>query len=97
MSYRETMEMYCKATVLPFAEHMLTWEPKAFPEWKECMYYQAWHGKVIASSGFVKHVPRSSKTSLEDLPPEFQEAVKHALPFYEKLYSVRSVPNGVCA
>ena len=90
------MEMYCKATGLPFAEHMLTWESKTFPEWKECMYYEAMHSQVIASSGFVKNTRRSSKTSLEDLPPELQEAVKHALPFYEKLYSVRSVPNGVC-
>jgi len=49
---------------------------------------------VIASSGFVKRVPESSKASLKDLhvPSELQEAVKHALPFYEKLYSVRSVP-----
>lgn len=87
--------MYCRTTGLPFAEHMLTWEPKVFPEWKECLRYQAWHGKVIASSGFVKRVPESSKASLKDLhvPSELQEAVKHALPFYEKLYSVRSVPT----
>ena len=88
--------MYCKTTGLPFTEHMLTWEPKTFPEWKECVYYKAWYGKVMASSGFVKHAARSTKTSLNDLPPEYQEAVKHALPFYEKLRRVRSVPNVVC-
>ena len=90
------MEMYCKTTGLPFTKHMLTWESKAFPEWKECVHYQAWFGKVIASSGFTKHSPGSSETSLTDLPPEYQEAVKHALPFYEKLYRVRSVPDGMC-
>ena len=89
------MEMYCRTTGLPYAEHMLTWEPKVFAEWKECMHYQVWHGKVMASSGFVKHVPSNSKSSLKDLPSEIQEAVKSALPFYEKLYSVRRVPNGM--
>ena len=88
-------EMYCKTTGLPFAEHMLTWEPKTFPEWKECLYYKAWHGKVIASSGFMNHAARSTKISLNDLPCEYQEAVKHALPFYEKLHKIRRVPNAM--
>ena len=87
------MEMYCKATGLPFSEHMMRWEPKAFPEWIDCPYYQAWHGQVIESSGFK---PPSStqpgQSEFDSLPPECQEEVKRAQPYYEKLYSLRSTP-----
>ena len=87
------MKLYCNATGLSFSEDMLTWEPKVFPRWKQCQDYELSHGDIIASTGFKKYSPSKYDTlRLEDLPPEYQEAVKHALPFYEKLHSVRALP-----
>ena len=95
---RVMMKLYCNATGLPFSEDMLTWEPREIPRWKQCPNYQEWHGEVMTSSGFKKDSPaRYNTLRLEDLSPVFQEAVKHALPFYEKLHSVRTLPSsGVC-
>ena len=87
------MKMYCMATDLPFSEDMLSWESRVIPKWKECQHYQVWHGEVMTSSGFKKHSPsRSSTLRLEDLPSDYQEIVKQALPLYEKLHSVRTLP-----
>ena len=88
--------MYCSSTGLPFSEHMLTWEPNAFPEWKRTLFYEDFHNKVMASSGFIGISPAgSSEKSLEALPPDFQAAVKDAMPVYEKLYSVRTRPIAI--
>ena len=87
------LNMYCNVTGLPFSEDMLTWEPKVFPRWKQCQGYEIYHGEVIASSGFKKYSPwRSNTLQLEDIPPAYQEALEDALPFYEKLHSVRTLP-----
>ena len=88
------MKTYCSATCLPFSEEMLTWEPGLFPKWKEDPCYQIWLGEVMTSSGFKKFSPSSSPTlKVKDLPCDLQEAVKHALPFYEKLHTVRTLPS----
>ena len=89
------MEKYCQMTGLPYNEDMLTWEPSMVEDWKDCVRYDIWHGDILKSNGFFKHSPRTSLPSITDLESAQQEAVKHALPFYEKLYSVRYVPNGV--
>ena len=84
------MEMYCRETGLPFSENMLSWEPKVLPDWEQC---PAWYRGVMKSTGFEKAAGKS--TVDPDLLPEFQDAVKEALPYYEKLYSVRRLPISV--
>lgn len=90
---RETMELYCRATDLPFSEDMLNWEPKFFPEWDKCTNAPVWHKGVTESSGFIKHSSSKSRASLNDLPLDFQQSVKNNLAFYEKLKSVSSRPT----
>ena len=41
----------------------------------------------MTSTDFVKHAEKQTKSSA-DLLPEFQSAVKNALPYYEKLNSL---------
>ena len=83
--FREAMEAYCNATGLPFSENMLTWEPNQKLEWMGFDNDYVWHGKAIASSGFIVS-KESSQPQMSDLPPDFQEAVKKALPFYEIMH-----------
>ena len=83
------MQMYCGETGLPFSESMLSWEPKTLGEWDQS---PAWYQGVMRSTGFTKATEKSAAVSADHLPPEFQEAVKEALPFYEKLRSVRKLP-----
>ena len=64
-----------------------------FPDWKDCSNYGVWHKNVISSCGFSMDTPRTSQMNVDDLPPEYKESIKHAMPLYEKLYSVRSVPT----
>ena len=84
--------MYCRETRLPFSESMLTWEPKVFPEWKQYSNYESWFRSVMTSSGFVKHTGKQEKSSDSTLLPKLEVAVKKAMPYYQKLNSLRMVP-----
>ena len=86
------MEVYCKSVGLPFSDKMVEWEPKkVFHDWKQYPMYEVWHKKVMDSTGFVKHTEKQMKSSA-DLLPEYRDAVKNALPYYEKLNSLRIIP-----
>ena len=86
------MEAYCRSVGLPFSEQMLTWEPKAFPDWKQYSTYEYWHQGVMASTGFTKPTREHSQSDTDDLPPRLNDAAQNALPFYEKLMNVRITP-----
>ena len=60
------------------------------PEWEQC---SPWFDHIMASTGFVKPAGNSAEESLTDLLPEFQDAVKEAMPFYKKLNEVRRTPD----
>ena len=76
------MTTYCNATGLPYSDKMLTWKSREFPDWMDFPHYDAWHGKVMKSTGFVIEA-ESPQPQLCDLLPQFQEAAVKALPYYE--------------
>ena len=84
------MEMYCREAGLPYTEDMLTWEPKVFPDWKQYPKYYIWHENVTSSTGFK---PKKAGATEVTLLPEFLKAVEKAIPYYERLNSVRRVPQ----
>ena len=84
--------MYCTQTGLPFSESMLTWEPKVFPEWQKYAKYEPWFETVMNSSGFMNETIKQKDPS-DKVLPEFELAARRALPYYNKLNSVRSVPK----
>ena len=86
---REMMESYCSATGIDFQEHMLTWTPGVVHDWTCCKYFEVWHGAAMNSSGFMK--PKEATLPLSDYPEEVEKCVHYSLPFYEAMYSARTM------
>lgn len=87
------MKIYCNTVGLPFSDKILTWEPKLFPEWKLYPNYEFWHKSVSTSTGFMKNTERQQMEPSVHLLPQFEDAVKKAMPYYEQLKSIRINPS----
>ena len=86
---REMMESYCSATGIDFQEHMLTWTPGVVHDWTRFKHFEVWHGAAMNSSGFMK--PKEATLALSDYPEAVAKCVHYSLPFYEAMYSARTM------
>ena len=86
---REMMESYCSATGIDFQEHMLTWTPGVVQDWTRSKHFKVWHEITMNSSGFMK--PKEATLALSDYPKVVAKYVYDSLPFYEAMYSARTM------
>ena len=81
------MKRYCAETGLPYDKKMLTWSPGVVEDWTFNEFFEDWHWNAMYSSGFnVGLLPRNNDnvlSSTESFPPEVDEAIQKALPYYE--------------
>lgn len=75
---RETLQKLCGALGIAFTDAMLHWPagPKAY----DGVWAPHWYNAVHASTGFDE-----PEGPLPDLPPEYQDLVEQALPYYDRL------------
>ena len=76
------LKTLCSELGLLFTDKMLTWPagPKPF----DGIWAPHWYGAVHRSTGF-----EDPEGPLPDLPPEYQDIVDQALPYYERLASFK--------
>ena len=80
------MKHYCAETGLSYDKKMLTWSPGVVEDWADYEYFEDWHWNAMYSSGFnVGLQPQNEDNSsgCESVPPEVDEAIKKAMPYYE--------------
>ena len=81
------MKCYCAETGLPYDKKMLTWSPGVVEDWTNNDIFEDWHWNAMYSSGFnVGLLPQNednTPSSSESVPPEVDEAIQKALPYYE--------------
>ena len=82
---------YCQQTGLTFSEKMLTWKPGPIPEWE--ISGTIWYKDVLESSGFTpeKLENVNMKLTITHYPAEVQQCVTECMPYYEYLYSKRTI------
>ena len=79
------LSQYCQKTGLIYSDKMLTWKPGIVEDWTECPAYMEWHSGAMFSSGFGKGLKKSEQVE-ETFPPEVEEEIEKAMPYYEAMH-----------
>ncbi len=78
----EMLQRLCEAIDIAFSPNMLSWPQGGHPQ--DGVWASHWYGAVWRSSGFA-----GAEGPLPDVPEHLQPVLEAALPFYEKMTSLK--------